>query len=172
MKGSGGKMIKKNRPVYLCGFMGCGKSTAGKLLAKKLGKEFIDLDEYIERREKMSIPEIFDKFGEEYFRKKESEALADLPASAGVVATGGGTLLKKENGNIAKRLGTAVYIDAPFELCYERIKGDANRPIAYNSTKEQLLERYNARRPLYLENSDFSVDGSGTPMQIVNEIIK
>lgn len=165
-------MIKKNRPVYLCGFMGCGKSTVGKLLAKKLGKEFIDLDDYIEEREGMSIPQIFEQKGEPYFRERESEALADLPTSAGVVATGGGTLLKKENGDKAKSLGTVVYIDAPFELCYERIKGDGNRPIAFNSTKEQLLERYEQRKPLYCENSEFSVDGSGTPMQIVNEILK
>lgn len=165
-------MIKKNRPVYLCGFMGCGKSTVGRLLAKRLGKEFIDLDDYIESREGMSIPDIFAQKGEGYFRQRESEALADLPSSTGVVATGGGTLLKKENGDLAKSLGTVVYIDAPFELCYERIKDDPHRPIAASSTKEQLSERYEQRKPLYLENSEFSVDGTGTPMMIVNEILK
>lgn len=165
-------MIKKNRPVYLCGFMGCGKSTVGQLLAKKLGKEFIDLDDYIEDREGMSIPDIFAQKGEGYFRQRECEALADLPSSVGVVATGGGTLLKKENGDLAKSLGTVVYIDAPFELCYDRIKDDPHRPIAASSTKEQLLERFEQRKPLYLENSEFSVDGTGTPMMIVNEIVK
>ncbi len=165
-------MIKKNKPIYLCGFMGCGKSTIGKLLAKKLGKEFIDLDEYIEKLEGMKISEIFDKKGEAYFRQRESEALSSLPASTGVVATGGGTLLKKENGDIAKSVGTSVYIDTPFEVCYERIKGDESRPIAYSSTKEQLLERYNQRKPLYIENSDFSVNGNNAPMQIVNEILE
>jgi shikimate kinase len=165
-------MIKKNRPVYLCGFMGCGKSTIGRQLAKKLGKEFIDLDEYIEQREGMSIPEIFEKKGEAYFREKETEALSDLPVSAGVVATGGGTLLKKENGDKAKSLGTVVYIDVPFELCYERIKGDSNRPIAFNSTKDELLARFEQRKPLYEENSEFSVDGTGTPMQIAAEILR
>jgi shikimate kinase len=165
-------MIKKNKPIYLCGFMGCGKSTVGKLLAKKLGKEFVDLDEYIEEREGLTIPEIFAQKGEPYFREKESEALADLPAAVGVVATGGGALLKKENGDLAKSLGTVVYIDAPFEICYERIKDDENRPIAHNSTKEQLAERYRGRAPLYAQNSDFSVDGSVAPMQIVNNILK
>lgn len=164
-------MIKKNKPVYLCGFMGSGKSTVGRLLAKKLGKEFIDLDDYIEEQEGMSIPEIFEKKGEPYFRQKESDALADLPNSAGVVATGGGTLLKKENGDRAKSLGTVVYIDTPFDLCYGRIKGDKNRPIAYSSTEQQLKERYEQRKPLYIENSEFSVDGTGTPMQIVNSIL-
>ena len=88
-------MIKKNRPVYLCGFMGCGKSTIGRLLAKKLGREFVDLDDYIVQREGMSIPQIFEQRGENYFREVEAVALSELSAAAGVVATGGGTLLKK-----------------------------------------------------------------------------
>lgn len=128
-------MIKKNRPVYLCGFMGCGKSTIGRLLAKKLGREFVDLDDYIVQREGMSIPQIFEQRGENYFREVEAVALSELSAAAGVVATGGGTLLKKENGDCAKSMGTVVFIDAPFDICYERIKGDKNRPIAYNSTR-------------------------------------
>lgn len=165
-------MIKKNKPVFLCGFMGCGKSTIGRLLAKKLGMGFIDLDDYIEQQEGMKIPEIFAQKGEAYFRERESRALTELPASAGVVATGGGTLLRKENGDLAKSLGTVVFIDAPFELCYGRIKDDPHRPIAASSTKEQLLERFEQRRPLYLGNSEFSVDGTAAPMQIVAEILK
>ena len=65
-----------------------------------------------------------------------------------------------------------VYIDAPFELCYDRIKDDPHRPIAVSSTREQLLERYEQRVPLYRENSDISVDGTGTPMMIAAEILK
>ena len=165
-------MIKKNKPVYLCGFMGCGKTTIGRLLAKKLGKEFIDLDDYIEQREGMTIPEIFAQKGEPYFRQKESEALSDLPPSAGVVATGGGTLLSEVNGELARSLGTVVFIDCPFEVCYGRIKDDPHRPIAASSTKEQLKERYEQRKPLYQAHSDFAADGSGTPMMIVTEILK
>ena len=159
-------MIKKNRPVYLCGFMGCGKSTIGRLLAKKLG-----LDDYIVQREGMSIPQIFEQRGENYFREVETMALSELSAAAGVVATGGGTLLKKENGDRAKSMGTVVFIDAPFDICYERIKGDKNRPIAYNSTREQLLDRYEQRKLLYKKNSDFSVNGNAAPMQIVSDIL-
>ena len=164
-------MIKKNRPVFLCGFMGCGKSTIGRLLAKRLGMGFIDLDDYIEQQEGMKIPEIFAQKGEAYFRERESRALGELPSSAGVIATGGGTLLRRENGDLAKSLGTVIYIDTPFEKCYERIKDDPHRPIAASSTKEQLLERYEQRKPLYIENSEFSVNGSAAPMQIVNEIL-
>lgn len=165
-------MIKKNRPVYLCGFMGCGKSTVGRQLAKKLGREFIDLDEYIEQREGMKISQIFAEKGEPYFRKIESKALADIPNSVGVIATGGGALLSKENAKIAQEIGTVVYIEVPFEICYGRIKGDKSRPIAFNSTEEQLRERYDQRHILYSDNSDISVDGSGTPLQIVTEILK
>ena len=64
------------RPIFLCGFMGCGKSTVGKILAKKMGCQCVDLDKYIEDTAGMSIPEIFDKYGEEHFRKLETEALA------------------------------------------------------------------------------------------------
>lgn len=165
-------MIKKNKPVYLCGFMGCGKSTIGRQLAKKLGREFIDLDEYIEQREGMKISQIFADKGEPYFRQRESEALADIPHSVGVIATGGGALLSKENADIARGIGTVVYIEVPFEICYERIKGDRSRPIAFNSTEDELHERYDQRHVLYSEHSDIAVDGSGTPLQIVSEILK
>lgn len=160
----------KNRSVYLCGFMGCGKSTVGVSLAKKLGKKYIDLDSYIEEQEKMKISEIFDKYGEEYFRKKESHALSELKSANAVIATGGGALLFEENGKTAKASGLVIFIDAPFEQCYDRIKDDKKRPIAYNSTKEQLKDRFNYRRPLYIKNSHNIVSGKGSPMQIAERI--
>lgn len=160
------------KTVYLCGFMGCGKSTVGRLLAKRLGSAFTDLDTYIERKEGMKIPEIFEKHGEEYFRGAETEALQELGAAGGVVATGGGALLSDENAAIAAENGVTVFIDTPFKVCYGRIKGDKNRPIAYNSTREQLLERFEYRRPIYLKNSLVTVDGSAAPMGIVTQIMK
>ena len=138
--------VQKPRPlsgnIVLCGFMGCGKSTVGKILAKKMGCQCVDLDKYIENTAGMSIPEIFDKYGEEHFRKLETEALAAFADIGGVVATGGGALLSEENGKVAKRSGMVVFIDTYFNTCYGRIKNDPNRPIAYNSTREQLLERF------------------------------
>lgn len=152
--------------------MGCGKSTVGRLLAKRLGSAFTDLDTYIERKEGMKIPEIFEKHGEEYFRGAETKALQELGAAGGVVATGGGALLSDENAAIAAENGVTVFIDTPFKVCYGRIKGDKNRPIAYNSTREQLLERFEYRRPIYMKNSRVTVDGSATPMGIVTQIMK
>ncbi len=160
------------KTVYLCGFMGCGKSTIGRLLARRLGTGFTDLDAYIEKKEGMSIPEIFEKRGEGYFRAAESRALEELGASGGVVATGGGALLSEANAQTAAKNGITIFIDTPFEICYGRIKGDKNRPIAYNSTREQLLERFEYRRPIYIKNSRSSVDGSGTPMGIADQIMK
>lgn len=159
------------KPIFLCGFMGCGKSTIGKLLAKKTGRSFVDLDIYIEELEQMTIPEIFEAKGESFFRACESKAIADFSGTGGVIATGGGAMLSKENGDTAKKSGVVVFIDTPFETCYQRIKGDKNRPIAFNSTREQLLERFEYRRPLYIQNSGCTVNGGGTPMEIAAEIL-
>lgn len=163
---------KKMKPVFLCGFMGCGKSTVGKILAKKIGCECIDLDKYIEDTEGMTIPEIFDKKGEPYFRAAETKALAAFADIGGVVATGGGTLLSDENGETAKKAGMVVFIDTHFNTCYERIKDDPHRPIAYNSTKEQLQERFDQRRPLYAAHSHYQISGGYPPVVIASKIEK
>lgn len=160
------------KPIFLCGFMGCGKSTVGKILAKKMGEECIDLDKYIEKKENMSIAQIFEQKGEEYFRQTESKALADFADKGAVIATGGGTLLSEENGKIAKESGMVVFIDTYFNVCYDRIKDDPNRPIAYNSTKRQLLERYEKRRPLYIAHSDYQISGGYPPGVIASKIQK
>ena len=160
-----------NKSIYLCGFMGCGTTTVGTVLAKKLGKDYLDLDEYIEKKENLTIPQIFKKFGEPYFREKETQALQALENTGAVIATGGGALLSDKNGEVAKNAGVVFFIDTPFKTCYNRIKGDKNRPIAYNSTMQQLKERYDCRRPLYIKNSHFSISGKGSPTAIAQRII-
>lgn len=159
------------RPIYLCGFMGCGKTTAGKLLAEKLGCGFYDMDDYITEKEKMEIPRIFAEKGEKYFREAETEAVRDLAEKSGVIACGGGAMLKKENAAIASAAGTVVYIDVPFETCYSRISGDKNRPIVMNNTKEELEIIYDGRVPLYRENSSVKVNGDGSAEDIADRII-
>ena len=152
--------------------MGCGKSTIGKILARKLGLEFYDLDLYIEQKAGMKIPEIFEKYGEEHFRQLESDALMEFRDKKGVVATGGGAMLSEKNSEIANSCGVTVFIDTDFEICYGRIHNDRNRPIAYNSTKEQLLERYEARYPLYKSHSRVSCNGNNSPNMITDEILE
>lgn len=151
--------------------MGCGKTTAGKLLAEKLGCGFYDMDDYIIEKEKMEIPRIFAEKGEKYFREAETEAVRELAGKSGIIACGGGAMLKKENAAIASAAGTVVYIDVPFETCYSRISGDRNRPIVMNNTKEELEIIYNGRAALYSENSSVTVSGNGSVMEIADRII-
>lgn len=158
--------------VYLCGFMGCGKTTSGKILSKKLGLAYLDSDEEIVKKEGMTIPEIFEKMGEPYFRKSEAEIIKGFINHKAVVSCGGGAMLNSDTAeSVSERGGIIVFIDVPFDVCYERIKGDSNRPIAAQSTREQLLERYNTRYPIYLKNSDIRVECDCSPMEAAERII-
>ena len=157
-------------PVFLCGFMGCGKSTVGRILARRLKCKCTDLDDYIEKQEGMSIPEIFEQKGEPYFREKETEALVAFRETGGVVATGGGALLSEKNGETAKNAGMVVFIDTDFNVCYSRIKDDPHRPIAASSTREQLKERFDDRRPKYMAHSHYAIAGGYPPIVIAVKI--
>lgn len=157
--------------VFLCGFMGCGKSTVGGLLAKKNGCGFCDTDELVVKNQGMTIPEIFAQKGEPYFRQVEAETVKSLCGKNIVVACGGGAMLNSDTAKTVKENGGAiVYLDVPFDDCYERIKGDTNRPIVMNNTKEQLEEIYNNRRDIYIENSTVRVKAVGTPSEIAEVI--
>jgi len=158
------------KAVYLCGFMGCGKSTVGKILARRCGCGFIDMDDYIVDREGMTIPQIFADKGEKYFRDTETAVIRELAEKNCIIACGGGAMLKSENADIAGKNGTVVYIDIPFEACYERISGDTNRPLVMNNSKEQLEEIYNGRVPVYKVNSTVAVDGTGSPDEVASRI--
>jgi shikimate kinase len=150
--------------VFLCGFMGCGKTTVGKLAAKKLGCGFYDSDEVIVEREGMSIPEIFAQKGEAYFRQVEVEVIKSLCDKKAVVACGGGAMLNPEPAAAAAKAGAVIFLDLDFETCYARISGDENRPIVMSSTKEELEERFNSRQQVYMKHSTMQIDGSGNPM--------
>lgn len=164
-------MNNNSRTVFLCGFMGCGKSTIGKILAEKLGCGFVDMDNYIVEQQGMSIPQMFAEKGEEYFRNAETDAVRELSERPGVIACGGGAMLRKTNSEIANSAGTVVFIDIPFESCYERISGDKNRPLVANNTKEELNHIFDGRAPVYRENSAVSVSGIGSPTEIADRIV-
>ena len=102
--------------VFLCGFMGCGKSTTGKILAKNLGLSYIDSDEFIVEQEGMTIPEIFEKKGEPYFRKVEAEVIKSLCGKNAVVSCGGGAMLKGFPELVTEAVGAPCYVaDDPIE---------------------------------------------------------
>ncbi len=157
--------------IYLCGFMGCGKSYMGRKLAKKLSCTLVDLDAYIEEKEGKSIPEIFADEGEAHFRTLEAKYIREMPENC-IVATGGGAVINPVTAETARNAGTVVFLDADFELCYSRIKGDTHRPLVMKNTKEQLKELFDKRRKIYLEHSDFSVDSNKSEAEILDTILK
>lgn len=159
------------KSIYLCGFMGCGKSHIGRILSKKLEIPFVDLDEYIVKKENMTIPEIFDQKGEPYFRQLEADCLKEL-SDGYIVATGGGALINDNTAQYAKAHGTSVFLDASFPVCYGRIKNDTNRPLVVKNTKEQLENIYNTRRKIYKKNSCLRVKAIGTGNSIAENVIK
>lgn len=159
------------KSVYLCGFMGCGKSHIGRMLSATMNRRFVDLDKYIVTAEKMPIPKIFDKFGEPHFRRLEAKYIRELSGGS-IVATGGGALLNDETAKFAREVGLSVYINTAFEVCYGRIKGDSNRPLVVNNTPEQLRELYNKRDGIYRRNATYMVNGNTADFIITDEIVK
>ncbi len=158
--------------IYLCGFMGCGKTTIGKKLAELCGCSYSDMDELIVKKAGMTIPEIFEKYGEPRFREMETELINELGSFNGVVSCGGGAMLNDTNGEIARKNGVVIFLDVPFITCYHRISGDPNRPIAANRTRAQLEELYNERYPKYKKNATVSVPCQGGPLGIAKMIKK
>ncbi len=157
--------------LYLCGFMGCGKSYMGRMLSKMLSCKLVDLDAYIEEKEGITIPEIFDRYGEPHFRKLEEKYIREMPENS-IVATGGGAIINPVTAETARKAGTVIFLDADFELCYKRIKNDTHRPLVVKNTKEQLKELFNTRREIYLKHSDFSVNSNAGDKEIAAEIME
>ncbi len=164
-------MTTLDKHIWLCGFMGSGKSTVGKQLAKALRVPFIDMDQLIEEQEGRSIPTIFAQEGEPYFRKVEAKTVVDLQqAPPSVIATGGGVMVSPENAAAAKKSGCVVLLDLAFNRCYERIR-HSDRPIVRQNTPDKLREIYETRRTLYLAHADYRLDDPETSDQAVQELI-
>lgn len=140
-----------SRAIFLVGFMGSGKSTIGRVLAERLGWEFIDLDERIEAGQGTSIPEIFETRGEAEFRRLESAALREVAeradAAPAVVALGGGAFTLPENVELIARHGVSVWLDCPLELALRRVEKESHRPLARDPQRFEQL--YHARRAAY-----------------------
>ena len=154
--------------LVLCGFMGCGKSTVGKRLAKITGLPFVDMDAYIETRQGKKIRTIFEEEGEDAFRAMETQAAEELSQQTGqIIASGGGTVLRAENRNILRKSGTILLLDVPFSALRERLKRDTTRPLLQRPDREEAMKvLYEQRMPLYLEAADIVVP-AGAPCSVV-----
>jgi thiamine-phosphate pyrophosphorylase len=143
-----GRRRRPARPVYLVGFMAAGKTTVGRRVAERLGWPFVDLDDEIEKKSGRTVRALFEEFGEEAFRERETTFLAateTLPRA--VIATGGGSFPRQENRRLVARLGTAVFLDVGLDTVRMRLKGKTDRPLFLNEA--QLAELFAARAPFY-----------------------
>ena len=144
----------------LIGFMGAGKTTVSRELSKMTGRREIDMDAYIVDREGMAIKDIFDKYGEEYFRKKETESLLEImDMDELIVSCGGGVVVKDENVEHMKNRGVIVLLTATPQTILERVKNSTDRPILNgNMNIEFITELMNKRKDRYLSVADVIVE--------------
>ena len=144
-------MSERKQPIIITGFMGAGKTTVALALAERLGCGMIDLDQFIEQREGRTIKSIIDEDGEARFREIESVALRDALEIDGaqIIALGGGTwTIERNRALIHEHHGYTIWLDAPFELCWQRIEGGIDaRPLARERVEARTL--YDERRKLY-----------------------
>ena len=165
-----------NKNIYLIGMMGSGKSTISKDLSKKLNYKCLDTDKLIVKDSKFkSIPEIFEKKGENYFRKLESNSLNYFDHKKEfVIATGGGIVLNEKNVQKMRKNGIIVYLYASIKTLADRIKVSEGRPLLKDSNLEKKLKKiYNQRKSKYIKASDLKIDTNKlNKIEIVNEIIK
>lgn len=148
--------------IYLIGFRGSGKTTLGKILAKELKKNFIDIDKLIEKKESKSIAEIFKEKGEEYFRKVETLILKEVASKDNqIISTGGGIVISEENRKIIQENGITIYLTADIETTYKRIKSDNNRPqLTDKDPLEEIKFLIEKRKPLYEKLANYTIDTS------------
>ena len=153
--------------------MGAGKTTIGRALAKRLDLGFVDSDRVVEERTGVSIPTVFEIEGEEGFRKRESQVIADLALVSGlVVATGGGAVLRPENRSNMRANGFVVYLNVPPHLLWERTRHDKNRPLLKVANPlNRLRELFVERDPYYREVADLIVDGSRMKTQGILQLL-
>ena len=159
--------------IILSGFMGSGKTTVGRTLARALHMRFIDMDRYIEQKTGMTVSEIFAQYGEAHFRALETETVKELSKEKrNVIATGGGTLMRQENVEAFHAGGGRIYfLDVPLAALQERLKNDKRRPLLQVEDRNAVIERLLAeRRPKYLAGADEVVE-AGAPIPVVVERI-
>lgn len=150
----------KAQNIILVGPMGSGKSTIGNILAKKLNRNFQDSDQFIEKRTGVDIGRIFDIEGEIGFRDRESNALKELlSTNSQVIATGGGSILRKQNQALLRSRGYIVFLDTTVNQQLQRLRRDKKRPLLQTENPRERLEAlFVERRPIYLDLADLAVE--------------
>lgn len=161
-------MEKMARNIVLIGMPGCGKTSIGKSLAKQLRMDFIDIDEFIEQKMKMNIPEIF-KQGEKYFRKIETKCIEEVSKlSSTIISTGGGVIKSPLNIQLLKENGIIIFIDRPIDNIIKDINTET-RPLLTDG-KEKIPKIYKERIGLYDKYKDYEIINDGSLEDIVEKL--
>ena len=158
--------------IVLVGFMGAGKSSVGRVLARRLGRCLVETDDMITAAEGRSIPEIFTAEGEAYFRAAEDEVLRLLAQKRGeVIATGGGLPCREGRAESLRALGTVVWLSGDFETLYERALRGGERPMLAGRTRDDVRALYRSREPFYARAA-FAVDTTSLgPDQVAGRVV-
>ncbi|UFJ42951.1 shikimate kinase [Brevibacillus humidisoli] len=159
--------------IILIGFMGTGKTTVGKALAQRLGRPYLDLDQYIVEREQRSIPTIFSEEGETYFRQVEAALLLEsLQPGGRVITTGGGVVLRPDNVAAMKSGGWVIALKASPDEIIRRVSSDSQRPLLAGDAAERV-HRLLAERDGMYDFAPLQIDTTGRHVQeIVDEIMR
>tara|TARA_R110000850_G_scaffold22504_28_gene66689 strand:- start:1106 stop:1660 length:555 start_codon:yes stop_codon:yes gene_type:complete len=154
---------ERRRNLILIGFMGTGKTTIGKQVAKSLGFRFVDTDQLISQKAGKSIPDIFEDEGEETFRELETDVLQGCAAAENqVIATGGGIVTKTTNHAILKQVGYVIWLQASPETIYDRVRRNRNRPLLQTEDPEKTIRDLMEQRVgLYEAAQDMAVTTDG-----------
>ncbi len=158
--------------MVIVGYMGSGKTTVGRALARSLDRRFVDLDRAVVERAGLGIPEIFANSGEDHFRDLEHQTLRDALENhrRAVIACGGGVVVREENRALLRGVAT-VFLREDIGVLYVRTRG-AGRPLRA-ATREEFERRYTQRLPLYREVADLEVEVSGRqPAEVAREVIR
>ena len=167
-------MLEELPSVFIVGPMGAGKTTIGRLLAKQLGREFVDSDWYVESQTGADIAWIFAKEGEAGFRARETRAIDELTQHNNIVlATGGGAVMSAENRAYLQQRGIVVYLNAPVEVQMIRTSKDKSRPLLQQPNPRKILqELYKKRDPLYRQVAHIIMPTGHTyPRHMVNQLL-
>ena len=167
--------METNNNIFLIGFMGCGKSTMARLLSETTGAKLIEMDETIEAEAGMTINEIFEAYGETYFRDLETQLIRRIAEEGGaVVSCGGGAILRSENVAYMKENGKIIYLSATPETIFQRVRHSTNRPLLNgNMNVEYISSLMEKRLPRYLAAADITIVVDNKEKQdILNELLK
>jgi len=148
--------------IYIVGFMGTGKTSTGRELAARLKRDFFDLDEIIEQKEKMSVAQIFKQKGESYFRKLERDLVKEVASRENlVVSCGGGAIVDKDNLASLKKSGVIICLQSDADTILKRTKGNLQRPLLnVDNPRERINKLLKDREPFYSQ-SDHFLDTTG-----------